>query len=218
VSVANAFQQLSAALAKRREYEAEVGKANRSSAAARRHQKARRQFEAEVVRQGVLRFVVREVLPLEGEAEVVDTPAREQARSVLQALLSDERIRGLEVRYTKDTPDKPDKRLGMPYRVSAKAHNVDEVKGTRTAEEQEAINFRNGTLQVWCCDPARKDWRSIKVGAISSLQVTGEDGSYHWIPVEYVTPDGRPVPLNWNDKPQRAQVSTQKVEVAGAIQ
>jgi len=211
MNVAEAFKQCRLARERRQSL------TDRSSAVARAHQKARRELEATIVATGVLRFVVSDILPLPTDAEVVDTQAREQARGLLRELLSDEKIRGIEVRYTRDTPDKADKRLGMPYRVSAKAHNVDSVKGTKTPEEQEAQNFRNGTLQVWCCDSGRKDWRSIKVGAVSAVQVKGADSVYHWIPVEYVTPDGNPVALNWRDKPVRATVSTPKVAVTGAI-
>jgi len=211
VTVSEAFAQCQIARSARKSL------TDRSSAVARAHQQARRILESTIVEEGRLRFVVGHCLPLPTEAEVVDEQAREQSRSVLRELLSDERFRGIECRYTRDTPNKPDKRLGMPYRVSAKAHNPNSVKGVKTPEEQAAQDLRNGTLQVWCVDPRRRDWRSIKVGAVSAVQVRGGDGRYRWVPVEYVTPDGKPVSLNWQDLPIRATVDTPVVAIAGTI-
>lgn len=184
--------------------EKRVSLTDRSSKVARAHQKARRQLEQTILDAGKIFITVKEYLPLAGEAEVVDPAARTQMRRILETLLSDERYRPLSVRYTRDTPDKPDKRIGMSYRICGKMHNSKQIKGSkRSPETQAEINERTGVMQIWCNQ--RKDWRSIKVGAISEVSIV-KDGVRHWIPVEYVTPDGKTVTLNWQDTPVREKV------------
>jgi hypothetical protein len=160
---------------------------------------------------GIIRFTVGHLLPLPGEAEVVDEQAREECRRFLHNLGDTGHILSVEARYTKDTPGKPLKRLGMPYTFSGKLKCYDALKGEdKTPEEmgeEVARHRRNGTIAFWCCDTTRRVgppegwWRTPKLGAISALTIAKTR-----IPVEFVKPNGEKVELNWQDLPVRQTV------------
>jgi hypothetical protein len=156
---------------------------------------------------GVIRFTVGHLLPLPGEAEVVDEQAREECRRFLHDLGDNGGFVSLEVRYTKDTPSKPDKRIGMPYTFTGKTKCHSAVKGDKDPATQAEQHHRNGTMAFWCCDTQRRTgdpesrWRSAKVGAVSAVFIGGTR-----IPVEYIKPNGEKVDLHWIDAPIRQMV------------
>ncbi len=173
---------------------------DRSSKVAREHQKSRRDLEDAIVAAGSIDVPIGLLLPLEQDVCIVDEQAVDFVRHLLTELLGDQKYRRVVVRYTRDNSD-PCKRLGMPYPVTGKQHNANEVDGKRDPQAMVEQNHRNGTMQVWCA--RRKRWTSIKLGAVSEVEVRGE-----MYPVRFINPaTEEPVALAWKDAPVRPTVS-----------
>lgn len=160
-----------------------------------------------ILTEGKIRVEIGRDLPLPGEAEVVDDVARETMREIIRTLGGGGHFVRVQCRYTRDTPNKPDKRLGMPYWITGKLSCPGTVKGEKDPEEQRRMHRRNGTIPLWGCDTPRQTgdpesrWRSPKLGAVSAISI-----NKRVIPVEFVRPNGEKVELFWRDAPVRQTV------------